>query len=180
VAAAAARAGVAASACRTEAGVVHAGAQSFAYGTLVREAAGMAVRDVTLRDPAQYRLVGRDRARIDGDAIVRGAPRYSLDVRLPGMRYAAVSMAPALGATVSGFRREALCREWRSSPMAGGRPGRRWRRSMCSSFPGHIWRWGRTTWPRSCAMRHTPTPASPSAARAMLWAFWPPPIGCST
>ncbi|MFN7798784.1 molybdopterin cofactor-binding domain-containing protein, partial [Gemmatimonas sp.] len=32
VAAAAARAGVAASACRTEAGVVHAGAQSFAYG----------------------------------------------------------------------------------------------------------------------------------------------------
>ena len=108
VAAAAARAGVAASACRTEAGVVHAGAQSFAYGTLVREAAGMAVRDVTLRDPAQYRLVGRDRARIDGDAIVRGAPRYSLDVRLPGMRYAAVSMAPSLGATVSGFRREAL------------------------------------------------------------------------
>lgn len=98
VAAAAARAKVPVSQCRTGNGVVYAGAQQFAFGALVREAAEQRVRNVTLRDPAQFRLIGREQPRLDIHATLHGTPRYGIDVRIDGMRYAAVVMAPTFGA----------------------------------------------------------------------------------
>lgn len=100
VAAAAARAAVPASQCRTDGGVVYAGAQQFTYGSLVNDAASRRADDVTLRDPKHFRLVGRDATRLDADATVRGTARYASDVRVDGMRYAAVAMAPTFGSTV--------------------------------------------------------------------------------
>jgi len=100
VAAAAARAKVPVSQCRTEAGVVHVGAQQFTYGSLVNDAASQRVSDIALREPAQFRLIGRDTTRLDAGATVRGTPRYASDVRIEGMRYAAVTMAPVLGSRV--------------------------------------------------------------------------------
>ena len=100
VAAAAARAAVAASQCRTAGGVVYAGAQQFTYGSLVNDAVSRRIGDVTLRDPQHFRRVGRDTTRLDADATVRGAPRYASDVRVEGMRYAAVAMAPTFGSGV--------------------------------------------------------------------------------
>lgn len=107
LAAAAARAQVPMTQCRTEAGVVYAGTQQFTYGSLTKEAAAQPVGNVTLRDPAQYRFIGRGRGRIDADAMVGGDGRFGIDVRLEGMLSAAVIMAPALGSTVQTFDRQA-------------------------------------------------------------------------
>jgi isoquinoline 1-oxidoreductase beta subunit len=100
VAAAAARANVPVAQCRTEAGIVHAGGQQFGYGSLVNDAAAQRVSDVTLRDPKDFRLIGRPTTRIDTAATINGTPRYASDVRLDGMRYAAVAMAPTFGSAV--------------------------------------------------------------------------------
>lgn len=107
VAAAALRAEVPVSQCRTEGGVVFAGTQQFRYGALVRDAAAQRVEQVTLRTPQQFRIIGRDTARLDVDATVGGLPRYAIDVYVEGMLSAAVLMAPALGATVQRFDRQA-------------------------------------------------------------------------
>ena len=100
VAAAAARANVPVAQCRTEAGIVHADGQQFGYGSLVNDAAAQRVSDVTLRDPKDFRLIGRPTTRIDTAATINGTPRYASDVRLDGMRYAAVLMAPTFGSAV--------------------------------------------------------------------------------
>ena len=111
LAAAAERAKVPVAQCRADAGVVIAGDQRFTFGSLATAAAGRRIAKVTLRDPARFRIVGRDRGRIDADAIVTGSPRYSIDVREPGMLSAAVLMAPAFGSTVQRLdRRAALAR----------------------------------------------------------------------
>lgn len=111
VAAAAERANVPVASCRTEAGVVYAGTQTFTYGSLAKDAAAQRVGTVPLRDPKQFRLIGRERARLDTGATVTGAPRYALDVHVEGMKYAAVTMAPVFGSTVQAFDREAALRQ---------------------------------------------------------------------
>ncbi|MCM2270012.1 MAG: molybdopterin-dependent oxidoreductase [Thermoanaerobaculia bacterium] len=108
VAAAAARWGVAAADCRAEAGRVHerAGGRSFAYAELLADAARLPVPESSTLRPkarADYRLVGSSPARVDGTAIVTGAARYGLDVRLPGLRFAVVARPPVLGGTLVSF-----------------------------------------------------------------------------
>lgn len=51
-----------------------------------------------LKDPANYRLVGRPLLRRDSRDKVTGAARYTGDLRLPGMLYAAILRPPAHGA----------------------------------------------------------------------------------
>lgn len=111
VAAAAERAKVPVSQCRTEGGVVIAGTQRFTYGSLAADAAARRIGQVTLREPTRFRLIGRDRGRIDADAMIDGTSRFSIDVQVEGMMSAAVLMAPTFGGTVQRFdRRAALAR----------------------------------------------------------------------
>ena len=52
----------------------------------------------TLKDPAQYKTVGRPRTRRDGEAKVTGQAHYAADIRMPGMLYAKILRPPAHGA----------------------------------------------------------------------------------
>jgi isoquinoline 1-oxidoreductase subunit beta len=107
LAAGAARAKVPVAQCRTEQGVVVAGTRRFAYGELAAAALDQRPRDVRLTPPAEFRVIGRATPRLEQRAKVTGAATYGIDVRLPGMKYAAVAMSPVLGATPSRFDREA-------------------------------------------------------------------------
>ena len=101
VAAAAARWGVDAAACRTEGGrVIHAASKrSAGYGELAQAAAKLPVPDAAaLKTPAEFRLIGRRTPRRDGRAIVTGAARYGMDVRVPGMKFATIERRPVAGA----------------------------------------------------------------------------------
>jgi isoquinoline 1-oxidoreductase subunit beta len=106
IAAAAARWGVEPSSCHAELGRVShaASSRSIGYGQLVEAAAALPVpADPPLKDSARFRLVGRDRRRVDGPRIVSGQAVYSGDVRPPGMRFASVIRCPVAGGTLRSF-----------------------------------------------------------------------------
>jgi len=99
IAAAAARWKAPASECRVENGrVMHGGGRSIPFGDLVAEASVLPVpKEPKLKDPAAYTLVGTRVRRYDGSAIVAGAAVYGLDVKVAGMKKAAVARSPVYG-----------------------------------------------------------------------------------
>jgi isoquinoline 1-oxidoreductase beta subunit len=68
---------------------------SLSYGELAEAAASETVPDApTLKDSADFRLIGRSIPDVDLDAIVSGQQRYSMDLKLPDMLYAVVRRCP--------------------------------------------------------------------------------------
>lgn len=89
--------------CSTlEGRVVHdASRRSLGYAELAGRAAELpAPAKVTLKDPAQFRYIGKLRHKRDAQAKVCGAFKYSIDVALPDMLVAVIQRTPVLGATV--------------------------------------------------------------------------------
>lgn len=89
--------------CATEEGrVVHpASKRSLGYGELVGVAAHLpAPTDVVLKDPSQFKYIGKLRHKRDAAAKVCGRFKYSIDVVLPDMLVAVIQRAPVVGATV--------------------------------------------------------------------------------
>ena len=71
------------------------------YGELCEAAAALPLpSSPALRSPDTWRLLGKPQTRKDGVAKVTGAAQFGADVRLPGMVYAAVRMAPDPGGSV--------------------------------------------------------------------------------
>jgi isoquinoline 1-oxidoreductase beta subunit len=94
--------------CRTVDGfVVHADGRRLAYGALAAHAArageGLDAADVRLKGPREFKLIGKPAPRRDSPSKVNGSAVFGIDVRPPGMVYAAVKMAPVVGATVASF-----------------------------------------------------------------------------
>src|SRR5438067_1234637 len=54
-----------------------------------------------LKEASEFRLLGRRVPRIDGPAIVSGRAAFGLDVRLPGMLFAAVARCPVKGGALA-------------------------------------------------------------------------------
>jgi isoquinoline 1-oxidoreductase beta subunit len=95
---------VPASECRAERGEVLHGASGrrLAYGALAARAARLPVpAKVPLKPAREFRLIGRSTPRLDSPAKVDGSARFGIDVRLPGMRYAALALAPVEGGSVA-------------------------------------------------------------------------------
>ncbi len=91
------------SALRTEAGyVIHeASGRRLGYGELAELAAGLpvpAAESVPLKDRKDFRLLGRRITGVDNHDLVTGKPLFGIDQRLPGMLYATLVKAPAIGA----------------------------------------------------------------------------------
>jgi len=79
-----------------------------AYGELAGAAAALPVpQDPPLRDPAAYRHVGASPPRPDLEAKVRGAPIYSIDRHVEGMKHVAVVGTRSLFGRVSAVTNEA-------------------------------------------------------------------------
>ena len=68
------------------------------FKDLVAEAAALPVpQDPPLKDPKKFTLVGRVVPRTDTPAKVAGSLVYGIDVKVPGMLYAAVARCPVFG-----------------------------------------------------------------------------------
>src|SRR6185369_16215890 len=92
--------------CVTRDGIVshRATGRTFRYGELAAAAARLPIpRDVPLKKPEEWRLLGKPLAMIDTPAKVTGQPIYATDVRLPDMLHAAVKACPAHGGTLKSF-----------------------------------------------------------------------------
>jgi isoquinoline 1-oxidoreductase subunit beta len=90
--------------CSARAGeVVHdASGRRLAYGQLVDTAAKLPVPPkVALKDPKDFTLIGKPTKRLDSPEKVDGTALFGLDVRLPGMVYAAIVNCPVFGGTLA-------------------------------------------------------------------------------
>lgn len=75
------------------------------FGELVDQIGDLASRPPPpLKPPSEFRLIGKSLPRLDVPAKVTGAAVFGIDVRLPGMVYAAVRNAPTFGGSASGFK----------------------------------------------------------------------------
>jgi isoquinoline 1-oxidoreductase subunit beta len=92
-----------------EAGVVsHPSGKSATYGDLAKFAVATPPGNVVLKDRKQWRLIGHSAPRRDVAAKVDGSARFGLDIRLPGMVYAAVRLCPTLGGSPGAIRADAV------------------------------------------------------------------------
>jgi len=106
VQAAAERWGVDKAQCRAENGAVIDTATSarLTYGSLAEAAAKLPVpASPALKDPSQFKLIGKATRRVDTPAKVTGKATFGIDVTLPGMVHAVVARCPVFGGTVATF-----------------------------------------------------------------------------
>jgi isoquinoline 1-oxidoreductase subunit beta len=94
------------SACRAQQGkVIHVPTGRLSsYGELSEAAALQKVPEKpSLKNPADFRVIGTRRNRTDGAAIVTGNATFGLDVHVPGMLYSVMARCPYLGGKVASF-----------------------------------------------------------------------------
>jgi isoquinoline 1-oxidoreductase beta subunit len=102
VSAAAAKWNVDPAACTARAGVVHhePTSRQLKYGELVTAAAALPVPRadaVPLKQPKDFKLIGTPAHRLDTARKSDGRTTFGMDVRVPGMKVAAVALSPVLG-----------------------------------------------------------------------------------
>jgi isoquinoline 1-oxidoreductase beta subunit len=103
IAAAAKRWNVAAAECGARNGIIthRPSGRSVLFGAIAAAAATIEPpRDVRLKPPAQWTLLGTPQKRLDVRDKITGHPVYAIDVRLPGMLYAAIRHCPVFGGTL--------------------------------------------------------------------------------
>jgi isoquinoline 1-oxidoreductase beta subunit len=66
--------------------------------------------DLQLRDRKDWTLIGQPVGRMDARAKVDGSATFGMDIVLPGMKYAAVSMCPVFGGSLKSFDRDVALR----------------------------------------------------------------------
>ena len=80
------------------------GGRKASYGQLAAAASKMPVPEKpAMKDPSQFRIVGKPTTRLDTPAKVNGTARFGIDVKLPGMVYASIAMSPVQGGKVKRF-----------------------------------------------------------------------------
>ncbi|HYW51531.1 MAG TPA: molybdopterin cofactor-binding domain-containing protein, partial [Gemmatimonadaceae bacterium] len=102
VAAAAQAWSVPAAECTTDAGVVHhlASNRQMTYGALATAASALPAPDlatVTLKDPKNFRIIGKAIGGVDNHKVVTGQPLFGIDVTVPGMLHATYEKCPVFG-----------------------------------------------------------------------------------
>jgi len=98
--------GVEAESCRTENGaVIHpSSGREFSYGELVEPAAGLPVPEtVFLKEPGEFRYIGRRVRRVDTPEKVDGHARFGQDVAIPGALVAMVARPPVFGGKLKSY-----------------------------------------------------------------------------
>jgi len=105
VAAAAQRWNTDPSSCRTESGAVFDSSnRKLTYGQLVADAAKLSPPEhVQLKDPKNFKLIGKPIKRLDTSIKLNGKAIFGLDVNLPGMLTAVVARPPIFGAKMKSF-----------------------------------------------------------------------------
>src|SRR3984893_16503154 len=88
--------------CRTANSVVYGpGNQSARHAELAHDAARQPVPNkVSLKNPSEFRLIGKKVRRLDSRAKCDGSQKFGLDLDLPGMKLAVVAHPPVFGGRV--------------------------------------------------------------------------------
>lgn len=106
ISAAALKFGVDESKCFAENGYIKntVNSKSFSYAELVDDAAKLTVpKDVKLKDPKDYKIIGKRVPRTDTPDKLFGKAKFGIDIALPGMFFAVIMRPPVYGATLKNF-----------------------------------------------------------------------------
>jgi isoquinoline 1-oxidoreductase beta subunit len=87
--------------------ISHPSGPSAHYGELAKFAAATPPGEVKLKSRKDWTLIGRSAPRPDLPAKVNGTAVFGLDVRLPGMLYAAIRLCPMLGGSAGAIHANA-------------------------------------------------------------------------
>jgi isoquinoline 1-oxidoreductase beta subunit len=96
--------------CSTQQGVVvhQRTRRRIKYGELVEAAAALPVpATVTLKDPKDFRYIGKSLPRVDTPAKVRGKAGFGIDAAVPGMLVAVVARCPVFGGSAQSWNEAA-------------------------------------------------------------------------
>jgi len=90
--------------CRTENGQVICGDKRARYGELAEAAAKLpAPTSVKLKDPKDWKIIGKTTKRLDTPEKITGRAVFGMDVQFPGLLTAVVARCPVFGGTVKSF-----------------------------------------------------------------------------
>lgn len=94
--------------CRAEKGtVLHPQTgRRLSYGELVPTAWKLPipkVEDIKLKDPKEFRFIGKPVPRVDVPSKVDGSAKFGIDVRVPGMLFAVIARCPHFGGKLQSF-----------------------------------------------------------------------------
>ena len=90
--------------------VLHADGRSVSYGDLIstiRQHGLTPPEDVSLKAPADYRILGKPTKRIEAKEKLDGSAIYGIDIRLPDMLYGVVQRPAVFGARVAAYNADA-------------------------------------------------------------------------
>jgi isoquinoline 1-oxidoreductase beta subunit len=113
IGAAAARWNVPAAEClaRLSAVTHEASERTVTFGAVAADAARIAPpADIRLKKPGEWKLAGKPTRRLDVRDKITGQPIYAIDVRLPGMLYAAIVQCPIYGGRLKSADESAIAR----------------------------------------------------------------------
>src|SRR6185436_10828585 len=98
VSAAASMWNVNASDCKAQNGFVICKGKKATYGSLAEAASKLTPpKEVALKDPSKWRYIGKPLKRLDSAGKINGTTEFGIDVKLPGMLYAALAQCPVIG-----------------------------------------------------------------------------------
>ncbi len=78
--------------------------RNLSYGSLAAKAAALPapdLRTMKLKDPRDYRIIGKFTGGVDSALVLEGRPLFGIDTVLPGMAYATYQKAPVFGGKVA-------------------------------------------------------------------------------
>lgn len=85
--------------------------QKLAYSDLIDIASTMEpldLDDAPLKDPSQFKLIGKPQKRLDSTIKTNGSAIFGIDVKVPGMLIATIKQAPVFGGKVKSFNRKQI------------------------------------------------------------------------
>lgn len=104
VGAAAEELGVEADTLRTEDGFVVSDDKKISYGELVERAATLETpKEVTLKQPQDWKIIGKATKRLDGPEKINGTAVFGQDIHFDGLKIAMVARSPVFGGKVKSY-----------------------------------------------------------------------------
>lgn len=79
----------------------HASGNKGHYGEFAKAASARPPQDIAPKDPKNWQLLGQPAQRVDIPPKINGRAVFGMDVRQPGMLYAAVVQSPLMGGTLT-------------------------------------------------------------------------------